>query len=61
MSDEFSLADVTLGALLWYLPKYGVELSGKNAKPIHDYMDRVFNRSTFQQSLTEVEREMRGG
>ncbi|HHQ68902.1 MAG TPA: stringent starvation protein A [Halothiobacillaceae bacterium] len=61
MSDEFSLADVTLGALLWYLPKYGVELSGKNAKPIHDYMDRVFNRPTFQQSLTEVEREMRGG
>lgn len=61
MSEEFSLADVTLGALLWYLPKYGVELNGKNAKPIHDYMDRVFNRPTFQQSLTEVEREMRSG
>ncbi|MFP4639178.1 MAG: glutathione S-transferase N-terminal domain-containing protein [Guyparkeria sp.] len=61
MSEEFSLADVTLAALLWYLPKYGIELSGPGAKPILDYMDRVFSRPTFQASLTEVEREMREG
>jgi RNA polymerase-associated protein len=61
MSEEFSLADVTLAALLWYLPKYGVELTGKGAKPVHDYMERVFNRPTFQASLMEVEREMREG
>lgn len=61
MSDEFSLADVTLAALLWRLPVYGVDLSGPSAKPINDYMKRMFERPTFQASLTEVEREMRDG
>ena len=59
MSDEFSLADVTLSALLWRLPVYGVDLGGGSAKPINDYMKRMFDRPTFQASLTEVEREMR--
>jgi len=61
MSDEFSLADVTLAALLWRLPVYGVELTGSSAQPINDYMKRMFERPTFQASLTEVEREMRDG
>ncbi len=58
LSDEFSLVDATIAPLLWRLPVYGVEL-GREADPIHDYMDRVFARRSFQQSLTELEQEMR--
>ena len=58
LSDEFSLVDATIAPLLWRLPVYGVEF-GKEAEPIVDYMDRVFARPSFQQSLTELEQEMR--
>ena len=58
LSDEFSLVDATIAPLLWRLPVYGIEL-GKDAAPIQDYMDRVFARRSFQQSLTELEQEMR--
>ena len=58
LSDEFSLVDATIAPLLWRLPVYGIEL-GKEADSIHDYMDRVFARRSFQQSLTELEQEMR--
>ncbi|HHO81675.1 MAG TPA: stringent starvation protein A [Halothiobacillus sp.] len=59
MSEEFSLADVTIAAILWRLPIFNIDLSGPKSKPIQDYMKRIFNRPTFQMSLTEVEREMR--
>ena len=58
LSDEFSLVDATIAPLLWRLPAYGIDL-GKDAEPIHEYMDRVFARRSFQQSLTELEQEMR--
>ena len=58
LSDEFSLVDCTIAPLLWRLPVYGVDL-GSGAKPIEAYMDRVFARRSFQQSLTELEQEMR--
>lgn len=58
LSDEFSLVDCTIAPVLWRLPVYGIEL-GKEATPIEDYMERVFERRSFQQSLTELEREMR--
>tara|TARA_R110002096_G_scaffold116164_3_gene251767 strand:- start:26873 stop:27502 length:630 start_codon:yes stop_codon:yes gene_type:complete len=58
LSEEFSLVDCTIAPLLWRLPVYGVDL-GKNAEPIEEYMDRVFARRSFQQSLTELEQEMR--
>jgi RNA polymerase-associated protein len=50
LSDEFSL--------LWRLPVYGIEL-GAQAEPIEMYMKRVFERRSFQDSLTELEQEMR--
>jgi len=59
MSEEFSLADVTVATILWRLPVYNIDLSGPKSKPIQDYMKRIFNRPTFQLSLTEIEREMR--
>ena len=58
LSDEFSLVDCTIAPLLWRLPVYGIEL-GSEAEPIEAYMKRVFARRSFQQSLTELEQEMR--
>ena len=58
LSDEFSLVDCTIVPLLWRLPVYGVDL-GRDAEPIEDYLNRVCARRSFQQSLTELEQEMR--
>ncbi|TFG40856.1 MAG: stringent starvation protein A [Chromatiales bacterium] len=58
LSEEFSLVDCTIAPLLWRLPVYGIDL-GKGAEPIDAYMDRVFARRSFRQSLTELEQEMR--
>ena len=58
LSEEFSLVDCTIAPLLWRLPAYGVDL-GPEAEPIEGYMNRVFARRSFQQSLTELEQEMR--
>lgn len=59
LSDEFTLVDCSLGALLWRLPLMGIELPAGPGKPILEYMHRVFNRDSFQQSLTDAEREIR--
>ncbi|MDG2108250.1 MAG: glutathione S-transferase N-terminal domain-containing protein [Woeseiaceae bacterium] len=58
LSEEFSLVDCTIAPLLWRLPVYGVDL-GKGAESITKYMDRVFARPSFQESMTELEQEMR--
>lgn len=58
LSEEFSLVDCAIAPLLWRLPVYGIDL-GKGAEAIEEYMDRVFARRSFQQSLTELEQEMR--
>lgn len=58
LSDEFSLVDCSIAPVLWRLPVYGIEL-GSQAAPIEAYMKRVFERRSFQESLTELEQEMR--
>lgn len=58
LSDEFSLVDCTIAPVLWRLPVYGIDL-GSRATSVEDYMKRVFERRSFQQSLTELEQEMR--
>jgi len=58
LSEDFSLVDATIAPIMWRLPVYGIEL-GTQAAPIEDYMKRVFARQSFQQSLTELEQEMR--
>jgi len=58
LSEDFSLVDCTIAPLLWRLPVYGVDL-GPEAEPIEAYMNRVFARRSFQESLTELEQEMR--
>ena len=58
LSDDFSLVDASIAPILWRLPKYGIEL-GSQAEAIERYMTRVFARRSFQQSMTELEQEMR--
>jgi len=59
MSDEFTLVDCAIAPLLWRLPDLGVEIPA-TAKGIHSYSKRLFERESFDQSLSEAEREMRG-
>jgi RNA polymerase-associated protein len=58
LNDEFSLVDCTIAPILWRLPILGITLP-QQARPIHQYMDEVFSRPSFQASLTELEQEMR--
>jgi len=59
MSEEFTLVDCCVGLILWRLPALGIELPPKQGKPILDYMDRMFERDSFQASLSEAELDMR--
>lgn len=60
MSEEFTLVDCCLAPVLWRLPALGIDIrSSKQSKPLLAYMDTLFNRDSFQESLTEQEREMR--
>ena len=59
LGDEFSLVDCSLAPILWRMPVYKIDLP-RQAKPILEYAERVFERKSFQASLTEAEMEMRG-
>ncbi|ANF57531.1 stringent starvation protein SspA [Halotalea alkalilenta] len=59
MSEEFSLVDCCIAPILWRLPSLGVELPEKQVKPLLGYMERLFNRDAFRDSLLEAERELR--
>ena len=60
LSDEFSLVDCCIAPILWRLPTLGIDIrASKQSKPLLAYMDALFHRESFQQSLTEQEREMR--
>ena len=58
MSDDFSLVDCSIAPLLWRLPAYGVELPNQ-AKAIFEYMERIFDRESFQSALSDQEKELR--
>jgi RNA polymerase-associated protein len=58
MSDDLTLVDCSIAPMLWRLPELGVEMPPQ-AKAVNEYAERVFQRTSFQQSLTEVEREIR--
>jgi RNA polymerase-associated protein len=61
MSEEFSLVDCYIAPLLWRLPALGIELDGQGSKEFKGYMLKLFERESFQASLTEEEREIRLG
>ena len=57
LNDELTVIDCVLAPILWRLEYFGISL-GKEQKAITDYMQRVFSRETFQNSLSEDEEEM---
>ena len=60
MSEEFTLVDCCLAPILWRLDMLDINLTQtRQTKPLIDYMERLFARDSFRQSLTEFEREMR--
>ena len=58
MSDEYTLIDCALAALLWRLPSYGITIP-PHAKALINYADSLFEREAFKESLTEAEKELR--
>jgi len=59
MSEEFTLVDCCIAPILWRLPQLGIELPEAQTRPLQKYMQRLFERESFQDSLSELEREMR--
>jgi len=58
LNDDFTIVDCVIAPILWRLDLFGIELSG-NQKSIYSYMERVFSRVAFKESMTEDEEEMR--
>lgn len=57
MSDDFSLLDCCLVPILWRLPSFDIQIpSTRQTQPLLDYMQRVFNRESFQASLSDWEK-----
>lgn len=59
MGDEFTLVDCCIAPVLWRLPAWNIRLSPSENKAINKYTNRVFQRDSFQASLTEAEQELR--
>jgi RNA polymerase-associated protein len=56
MSENFSVLDCVVAPLLWRLPLVGITLPN-SAKDIIHYRDRLFERPSFLQSLSELEKD----
>ena len=60
LSDDFTIVDCVIAPILWRLDLFRIELTD-NQKSIYSYMERIFSRETFKESMTEDEEEMRPG
>lgn len=59
MSEEFTIVDCCVMPILWRLPEIGIQLPDTKAtKPLLEYRDRLFERESVQESLSELEKEM---
>jgi len=60
MSEEFTLVDCCLAPMLWRLPQMDIDLPNTHqTKHLLAYLERLFDRPSFQESLTDLEREIR--
>ena len=59
MNEEFSLVDCCVAPILWRLKEVDISLPEKSTRALHKYMQAMFERDSFQASLTETEVEMR--
>lgn len=59
MSEEFTLVDCCLAPMFWRLPQLDISLpNNRQTKPLLSYLERLFSRDSFQESLTDLEREI---
>ena len=60
MSEDFSLIDCYFAPILWRLPSLGINLPlNRHLKPLLDYQAKIFERQSFQDSLSMIERDLR--
>jgi len=60
MNEEFTIVDCCMAPILWRLPQLGIELPNtKQTKPLLAYMEALFSRESFRESLSEQEGEIR--
>ena len=59
MNEEFTLVDCFVAPILWRLNALDLKMSARQLKPMQRYMNDMFERDTFQESLTEAEVDMR--
>ncbi len=59
MSEEFSLVDCCLAPILWRYKDLNLDIPRtRQTLPLFEYMERIFARDSFQESLSEPERDM---
>lgn len=58
LSEEFSLVDCSLAALLWRLPALGIEIPAQG-KAIAKYAKRLFDRESFKATLPGYVRQVK--
>ena len=59
MSDDFTIVDCCVCPILWRLPTMGIRLpNNKATKPLLSYRDRLFERESVMDSLSEKEKDM---
>ena len=59
MSDDFTLVDCCIAPVLWRLKVLDIKLPERQTRSIQKYMQQIFERPSFRESLTELELEMR--
>ncbi|MGO1511997.1 MAG: glutathione S-transferase N-terminal domain-containing protein [Psychrobacter sp.] len=52
MADNFGWCDVLLAPLLWRLEEMQIELPRSISRPLLDYQKRIFDRESFQNSVS---------
>ncbi|MFP6835160.1 MAG: glutathione S-transferase N-terminal domain-containing protein [Pseudomonadales bacterium] len=59
MNEDFTLVDCCVVPVLWRLKHVGISLPERSTRPLQKYMQMVFERESFRESLSETELEMR--
>ena len=60
MSDEFTLVDCYMSAILYRLPYLGVITpNSKSFESLRKYQEKLFSRPSFDLSLTDAERDLK--
>ena len=59
MNEDFTLVDCCVVPVLWRLKHVGISLPERSTRPLQKYMQTIFERESFRESLSETELEMR--